>query len=329
MARSPASFRLPDPTAAIRIGISSCLLGQEVRFDGGHKEDRFISRTLSNYFEYVPVCPEFEVGMGVPRESLRLVGDPESPRLITVRTKIDHTRDMHRFSAARVRELAVEHLDGYIFKKDSPSCGIERVRVYNEETGMAVRQGIGMFAREFMARFPLVPVEEEGRLSDPVLRENFIERVFCHWRWRNLVADGFTRGRLVAFHTAHKLLLLAHSPQHYEQMGRLVARPKEHKPAELARRYGELLAAGLEIKATARKHVNVMTHIAGYFKKQLSADEKAELQALITDYRQGLVPLVVPITLIKHYVRKFDISYLHDQVYLNPHPKELMLRNHV
>ena len=329
MVTKAATNRLPDPTGPIRIGISSCLLGEEVRFDGGHKEDRFISRTLNAYFEYVPVCPELEVGMGVPRESLRLVGDPASPRLLTVRTKIDHTHSMLKFAASRVRELAAENLDGYIFKKDSPSCGMERVRVYGAESGMAVRQGIGMFARAFMERFPLVPAEEEGRLSDPVLRENFIERVFCHWRWRHLLADGLTRGRLVAFHTAHKLVLLAHSPEHYAEMGRLVAGAKALRPSELATRYGELLAAGLQVKATSRKHTNVLQHIAGYFKEHLSPDEKAELQSVIADYRQGLVPLIVPITLVKHHVRKFDVSYLSDQVYLNPHPKELMLRNHV
>jgi uncharacterized protein YbgA (DUF1722 family) len=180
-----------------------------------------------------------------------------------------------------------------------------------------------------MERFPLVPVEEEGRLSDPLLRENFIERVFCHWRWRHLLTGGLSRGRLVAFHTAHKLLLLAHSPQHYAEMGRLVAGAKAIRPSELAARYGELLAAGLHVKATSRKHTNVLHHIAGYFKKALSADEKAELLGVIDDYRQGLVPLIVPVTLVKHYVRKLDVSYLSDQVYLNPHPKELMLRNHV
>ncbi len=329
MAKPTASKSRRDPTGPIRIGISSCLLGQEVRFDGGHKEDRFITRTLSRYFEYVPVCPELEVGMGVPRESLRLVGDPDAPRLVTVRTKADHTSSMLKFATARVRALEAHDLDGYIFKKDSPSCGIERVRVYSEETGMAVRQGIGIFARIFIERFPLVPVEEEGRLSDPVLRENFIERVFCHWRWRHLLAAGFRRGRLVAFHTAHKLLVLAHSPKHYQMMGRLVAEAKDHRPAELAARYGELLAAGLKVKATARKHANVLHHVAGYFKRDLSSDDKAELLAVIDDYRTGLVPLVVPLTLIQHYVRKFEVAYLRDQVYLNPHPKELMLRNHV
>jgi uncharacterized protein YbgA (DUF1722 family)/uncharacterized protein YbbK (DUF523 family) len=321
----------PAPSAEalepIRIGISSCLLGENVRYDGGHKEDRFITQTLSRYFEYVPVCPELEVGMGVPREAIRLAGDPESPRLLGVRSEIDHTVEMQRFSARRVRELASQELDGYIFKKDSPSCGTQRVRVW--EGGVAVRKGIGMFAAAFMAEFPLVPVEEEGRLSDPVLRESFIERVFCHHRWRTFRKSGLTRGRLVAFHTAHKLLVLAHSPRHYQELGRLVAAAKSLRPSELADRYGATLLAALAVKATPRKHANVLEHIAGYFKRDLSTAEKEELQGLITDYREGLVPLIVPLTLVKHYVRKLGVEYLEGQVYLNPHPKELMLRNHV
>jgi uncharacterized protein YbgA (DUF1722 family)/uncharacterized protein YbbK (DUF523 family) len=334
---SKRTAAVPKRTAAvtaegqesIRVGISSCLLGENVRYDGGHKEDRFITQTLSQYFEYVPVCPELEVGMGVPREAIRLVGDPESPRLLGVRSAIDHTLGMQRFAARRVRELAALDLDGYIFKKDSPSCGTMRVRVYDEESGIAARKGVGMFARAFMAEFPLIPVEEEGRLSDPVLRENFIVRVFCHQRWRLLRRGGVTRGRLVAFHTAHKLLVLAHSPRHYQDLGRLVAAAKSHRPAELAERYGKLLLAALALKATPRKHANVLQHIAGYFKRELTAGEKEELQGVIDDYRRGLVPLIVPITLVQHYVRRLKIDYLAGQVYLNPHPKELMLRNHV
>jgi uncharacterized protein YbgA (DUF1722 family)/uncharacterized protein YbbK (DUF523 family) len=317
-----------DAGEPIRVGISSCLLGESVRYDGGHREDRFITQTLSQYFDYVPVCPELEFGLGVPREAIRLVGDPASPRLLGVRSATDHTAGMQRFAARRARELAALELDGYIFKKDSPSCGTMRVRVYGEENGIAVRKGIGIFARAFMAEFPLVPVEEEGRLSDPILRENFIVRVFCHQRWR-LLRKAFTRGRLVDFHTAHKLLVLAYSPRHYQELGRLVAAAKSLRPAELADRYGALLLGALALKATPRKHANVLQHIAGYFKRQLAAGEKEELQGVIDDYRRGLVPLIVPVTLIKHYVRRFEVEYLAGQIYLNPHPKELMLRNHV
>ncbi len=219
-------------------------------------------------------------------------------------------------------------LSGYVFKKGSPSCGIERVRIYNEH-GMPSRNGVGLFARAFMKQFPLIPVEEEGRLCDPTLRENFIERVFCYRRWQDLVQRGVTRQALVQFHTIHKYLLLAHHPQQYEVLGRLVGQAHQYRPKELAHRYGELFMNTLAVKATVRKHVNVLQHIIGHFKERLGAHEKAELLGVIGDYHHGLTPLIVPLTLIKHYVQIFDVSYIRDQVYLNPHPKELMLRNHV
>jgi uncharacterized protein YbgA (DUF1722 family) len=194
---------------------------------------------------------------------------------------------------------------------------------------MPGRKGVGLFARAYVERFPLIPVEEEGRLCDPLLRENFIERVFCYRRWRDLLQSGVTRQAVVQFHTIHKYLLFAHSAQHYQRLGRLVAQVKEYRPNDLVLRYGELLMQALAVKATVRKHVNVLQHILGYFKERLDAAEKAELVGVIADYHQGLTPLIVPLTLIKHYVQIFDVAYIRDQVYLNPHPKELMLRNHV
>jgi uncharacterized protein YbgA (DUF1722 family) len=228
----------------------------------------------------------------------------------------------------RVAGLKNLDLSGYVFKKGSPSCGIERVRIYNEH-GMPNRNGVGLFARAFIEQFPLIPVEEEGRLCEPTLRENFIERVFCYRRWQDLVQSGVTRQALVQFHTIHKYVLLAHSPQQYEVLGRLVGQAHQHRPKELAHRYGELFMKALAVKATVRKHVNVLQHILGYFKERLGAHEKTELLGVIGDYHQELTPLVVPLTLIKHYVQIFDVSYILDQAYLNPHPKELMLRNHV
>ena len=194
---------------------------------------------------------------------------------------------------------------------------------------MPSRNGVGLFARAFIEQFPLIPVEEEGRLCDPTLRENFIERVFCYRRWQDLVQSGVTRQALVQFHTIHKYLLLAHSPQQCEVLGRLVGQAHQYRPKELAHRYGELFMKALAVKATVRKHVNVLQHILGYFKERLGAHEKAELLGVIGDYHQELTPLIVPLTLIKHYVQIFDVGYIRDQVYLNPHPKELMLRNHV
>jgi len=315
-------------TAPLRLGISRCLLGDEVRFDGGHKRDSFLTDVFGRYVEWVPVCPEVEAGLGTPREAMRLVGNAQNPRLVTIKSKTDHTRALETLTTNRIAQLMELDLSGYVFKKGSPSCGIERVRLYNEH-GIPNRTGVGLFARAFIEEFPLIPVEEEGRLCEPTLRENFIERVFCYRRWQDLVQSGVTRQALMQFHTIHKYLLLAHSPQQCEVLGRLVGQAHQHSPKELAHRYGELFMKVLAVKATVRKHVNVLQHILGYFKERLGAPEKAELLGVIGDYHHGLTPLIVPLTLIKHYVQIFDVGYIRDQVYLNPHPKELMLRNHV
>ena len=314
--------------AKIRLGISSCLLGNAVRYDGGHKLDRFLTDTLGRYVDYVPVCPEVECGMSIPRESMRLEGNPDSPRLVTTRTKIDKTEQMLGWAERRVAELGKEGLMGFIFKSDSPSSGMERVKVYNEKN-MASKTGIGMFARVFIRHFPLLPVEEEGRLHDPVLRESFIERIFVLARWREILAGDGSRGSLVAFHTKHKLLILSHSNRHYQEMGKLVAGAKQIPRQKLFDEYQKQLMEGLKIKATPKKNSNVLMHMAGYFKDQLSSDEKAELIEIIELYRKELIPLIVPITLVNHYVRKFRQPYLADQYYLRPHPIELQLRNHV
>jgi uncharacterized protein YbgA (DUF1722 family)/uncharacterized protein YbbK (DUF523 family) len=315
-------------TLPLRLGISRCLLGEEVRFDGGHRRDAFLTEVLGRYVEWVPVCPEVEAGLGTPREAMRLVGNPQSPRLVTIERRIDHTRALETMTTNRIEGLKNLDLSGYVFKKSSPSCGIARVRLYNEH-GVPSRKGVGLFARAFIEQFPLIPVEEEGRLCEPTLRENFIERVFCYRRWQDLVQSGVTRQALTQFHTIHKYLLLAHSPQQYEVLGRLIGQAHQHRPKELANRYGELFMNTLAVKATVHKHVNVLQHILGYFKERLGAHEKAELLSVIGDYHHGLTPLLVPLTLIKHYVQSFDVSYIRDQVYLNPHSKELMLRNHV
>jgi uncharacterized protein YbgA (DUF1722 family)/uncharacterized protein YbbK (DUF523 family) len=315
-------------TAPLRIGISRCLLGHEVRYDGGHKRDQFLTEVLGCYVEWVPVCPEVEAGLGTPREAMRLVGDADRPRLITIKSGSDYTEVLESTTVVRIQSLKKLDLSGYVFKKDSPSCGMERVRLYNPH-GMPNRQGIGIFARAFMNHFPLIPVEEEGRLCDPGLRENFIERVFCYRRYQDLVNGGFTRQAVVRFHTIHKYLLMAHSQPHYQALGRLVGQADRHRPRELVVAYGEIFMKALRVKATVRKHVNVLQHIVGFFKNRLSAQEKRELLGVIDDYHRELTPLIVPMTLIKHYVRMFEVGYIRDQVYLNPHPKELMLRNHV
>jgi uncharacterized protein YbgA (DUF1722 family)/uncharacterized protein YbbK (DUF523 family) len=312
----------------IRLGISTCLLGENVRYDGGHKLDRFLTDTLGQYVEYVSVCPEVECGFGIPRESLRLVGHPDAPRLVTVRTNEDHTERMVNWAKKRVRELEKESLCGFIFKSDSPSSGMERVRVY-KENGMPVKKGVGMFAREFMTHFPLIPLEEDGRLHDPGLRENFIERIFTMKRWREMLDKKWSVGNLVAFHTIHKLLVLSHSKKHHRMMGKLVAAGKTISINELYETYESLLMEALKLKATVKKNTNVLQHLMGYFKKQISPDEKQELLEIINQYHDGYIPLVVPITLINHYTRKYEQPFLSQQIYLKPHPVEFKLRNHV
>lgn len=313
---------------SILLGVSSCLLGNPVRYDGGHQRDPYIIQTLGQYVRYLPVCPEVECGMPIPRESLRLVGPPENPRLLTRKTGEDHTEAMQAWAQKRLDALEKENLCGFIFKGGSPSSGMERVKVYNEKGHMVTKTGVGIFAKAFMERFPLIPVEEDGRLHDPVLRENFIIRIFALTRWRE-ARKAMKLGDLVAFHTDNKLLILAHSTEHYREMGRLVAKGKAMETKDLFREYETLLLQALSRKSTARKNTNVLQHMLGYFKQILPDAERKELLDLITRYHKGQLPLIVPMTLFGHHVRKYDVAYLARQTYMNPHPAELALRNHV
>ena len=312
----------------LRIGVSSCLLGRPVRYDGGHKHDRWITDVLGPHVEFVPVCPELECGLGVPREAMHLAGDPAAPRLVTIRSGQDLTDRMLGFSRQRVEALAAEDLCGFIFKSDSPSSGMERGKVYGAPGSSRLKRGVGLFARTFMERFPLIPVEEEGRLHDPGLRENFIEAIFTLRRWRDFRRAPTAAG-WIAFHAAHKYLLMAHSPVLLRQLGRLVAAPPRRGLEAALAPYEELLLAALRTKPTPSKHANVLMHLLGYFKDDLSGDEKAELLEVIDHYRAGHVPLIVPVTLLRHHVRLHRKAYLTDQFYLDPHPVELALRNHV
>ena len=316
-------------TKPIRIGISSCLLGDEVRFDGGHKRDPVLTDTLGPLVEWVRVCPEVEVGMGVPRETLRLVKVGADTRMMTTRTGVDHTDSMRAYAARRTRELDALDLRGYVLKKDSPSCGMERVKVFRTGSDAPVRTGVGIYAAVLKQRFPTLPIEEEGRLQDPVLRENFIERVFAYDRLRTLFDGRWTLKDLNAFHSAHKMTLLAHSTANYNRLGQLVATASSMPRDNLRSEYESLFMATLRIVATAKRHTNALMHMAGHLKKLLDPVSKAELVATIDEYRRGLVPLVVPLTLLRHYVRIHAIAYLSGQTYLEPHPRELMLRNRV
>jgi uncharacterized protein YbgA (DUF1722 family)/uncharacterized protein YbbK (DUF523 family) len=316
--------------APIRIGVSTCLLGSSVRWDGGHKRDAFLVDRLGPFVEWVPVCPEVEIGLGVPREPIHLArergGGPL--RLVASRSGTDWTARMQRFGERRARELEGLDLCGYVLKKGSPSCGLERVPVRNA-AGMPEKNGRGLFAAALLDAAPLLPVEEEGRLTDPRLREGWIERVFAYRRLRSLLAARFSLASLVRFHTAHKLQLLAHAPARYAALGRLVATAKALPPAALRARYAEGFMQALRPQATPRRHVNVLQHALGHFRRRLDAPDRRELAALIDDYGRGLVPLIVPITLLRHHVARLGVEYLAGQVYLEPHPKELMLRNHV
>jgi uncharacterized protein YbgA (DUF1722 family)/uncharacterized protein YbbK (DUF523 family) len=304
-------------------------MGENVRYDGGHKRDRFLLNTLGEFVEWVPVCPEVEIGLPIPREAMHLEGDPDHPRLITIKTGNDYTGKMQTWARERLDQLAEEELHGFVFKSRSPSSGLYRVTIYDQH-GMPSRTGTGIFPREVMRRFPLLPLEEEGRLHDMGLRENFIERIFVYYRWKCLLREDPTPGGLVAFHTAHKLTMMAHSPKHYTNMGRLVANAGMRDWEELAAEYGAMLTEGLAVMGTRGKHVNVLQHLMGFLKESLSKEDKAELLALIADYQGGLVPLIVPLTLLRHHLKRDPVAdWVHQQVYLHPYPKELMLRNHV
>jgi len=301
----------------VMLGISSCLLGRRVRYDGGQRRDPYLVETLGRFVDWLPVCPEVEAGLGVPREAMRLVGvpggEPGQLRLVGRKSGADYTAELAGWTSRRLRLLADEELCGFVLKSRSPSCALGR----------------GLFARAFIEAFPTVPVEDERRLGDAARRGNFIERVLVLSRWRELRRERATVGRLVSFHSDHKYLIMAHSPAHLRQLGRLVAGAKEVGPAEACRRYLPLLMEGMGRIATVRKNVNVLQHMMGYFSKFLTTGEKRELLTAIDDYHRQRVPLVVPLTLLRHYARKYDEPFLKRQYYLNPDPAELMLKNRV
>ena len=312
----------------LRLGISSCLIGEKVRFDGGHKRDVFLVESLGPFVEWVPVCPELECGMGSPREALRLIRKGGDVHLVTTKTARDYTDTMRRYARRRLDELAGGDLCGFVLKKDSPSCGLERVKEYGS-AGVPVKSGRGIFAAALVERCPTLPMEEEGRLSDPRLRENFIERIFAYRRLRDFFDSRWALGDLVRFHTRQKMTLLAHVPEAYRQLGRMVAAAKSIPREEVGERYTTKFMETLRAIATPRRHANVLQHMLGHFKDALDRDSRLELLELIEAHRTGRVPLIVPITLLRHHIRRCRIEYLADQVYLDPHPAELMLRNHV
>ena len=315
---------------SIRIGISSCLLGQKVRYDGGHKRDRFATDVLEPFVEWVPLCPEVEIGLGIPRPTIRLERDPErGVRLVMPKTDEDLTARMAEWSEMKVAAILELDLCGYILKKDSPSCGMERVKVY-DANDVPARDGTGIFAEALLRLAPHIPVEEEGRLNDPRLRENFIARVFSMRRWKDMEREGVTRHRLMEFHARHKFLCMARNQAGTRRLGRLLGSAgRSDSPAGLARAYQDEFTAVMSRPPSRKGHTNVLQHLAGYVSDALDREDRGELTDAIERYRQGLLPLVVPITLLRHHVRRQEQEYLLEQAYLSPHPHELMLLNHV
>ncbi len=317
-----------DRDEDLRVGVSMCLLGEQVRYDGGHKRHHYVCDVLGRYFTFVPVCPEVELGLGTPRETLRLVRDADSIRMVAQASGTDHTPAMTAYAAGRARQLATLDLDGYVLKRDSPSCGMERVRTYTT-AGMPSPSARGLFADALIKELPLLPVEEEGRLGDATLRESFVERVFAHNRLRRLFRGRWTIKHLIEFQAAEKYLLMAHSPQAQRELGRLVADARQRSRSDLAAEYRDGFMSAIRRPIPKRRHVNVLHHLLGFFKRELGDDEKRELIEAIDDFSDGRTPLLVPLTLIRHHIRRNGLEYLAVQSYLSPHPKELMLRNHV
>lgn len=312
----------------IRIGISACLLGHKVRFDGGHKRDAFVTDVLTRFMEFIPVCPEAAIGLGVPRPPIRLMGSATRPRAVGVKNpELDVTNVLEEFAHRKSSEAA--DISGYIVKRGSPSCGMERVKIFHHEKAMPEKKGSGIFTRTLQKNLPLLPVEEEGRLNDPVLRENFINRVYVYRRWQHLVSAGLTPARLIAFHTDHKYLLMSHCQLTYKELGKMLANLSSGSFDDCANRYIHGLMNALKRRVNRRRHSNVLQHIAGYLKHSLDRDDKMELCDIIDAYRHAELPLVVPVTLLKHFFRRYPNSYISRQFYLQPYPEALCLRNAV
>lgn len=314
-------------SAKPRIGISACLTGSNVRYNGGHKASALCRELLEAHFEWVPLCPEMAIGLGTPRDPIRLVGDPNAPEVVGTRNPALNVAGPLRAYGERMAEELTD-ICGYIFMQKSPSCGLERVKVYQANGHPAVKGGRGAYADAFCALRPELPVEEEGRLHDPVLRENFISRVYAYADWQQLLADGLSRGALISFHSRYKYLLMANNPQAYRDIGKLLGTmSRDDDPRQLGQHYFGQLMNALTRCASRGNHSNVLQHLSGYFRNVLDSDDKAELQQVINQYQEGIVPLVVPLTLLKHHLRNHPDPYLLQQAYLHPHPAGLGLRN--
>lgn len=305
--------------------VSACLLGQEVRYDGGHKRFPYLD-ALADYLELCPVCPEVGIGLGAPRPPVHLVSKENGLYLLEANDCCrDHSEAMRAF-AARQAEAMVQ-ADGFIAKKDSPSCGMARVRVYDLKGHLLHKRGIGLFTAVLKQALPQLPIEEEGRLNDSALRENFLTRVFVHHRWRKLQAEGITPASLLEFHTRHKYLVMAHSLRTYRLLGRMLSDLAKPSLFEIAARYFAELMAALAKPARRPNHANALQHLAGYLSSHLDGCDRQELMAIIEAYRRGEVPLIVPVTLLRHHQSRIQNPYLMHQYYLDPYPASLGVWN--
>jgi len=308
----------------IVIGVSACLLGEQVRFDGGHKHQSYITETLGKFFTFKSFCPEMAIGLGAPRETLRLVEREGDVRCIGNKTPsldvTDALRDVAEQQAHWHKDLC-----GYILKKDSPSCGMERVKVYSTDVGE--RKGVGLYAEVLQRNFPLLPIEEEGRLGDPLLRENFLKRVFAYKHWRELLKEGISQHKLTDFHAQYKYVLLAHHQDRTRELGHRLANAAKENIHDVAEWYFAEWMSILTIRASSKNHVNVLMHLQGFLKTDIDAGDKKELSETIENYRSGLLPLIVPVVLLRHHFRRYPKPFVEKSRYLNPHPAELMLLN--
>lgn len=309
----------------ITLGISSCLLGNEVRHDGGHNRNVYVNSTLSEYFNFRPYCPEVAIGLGVPRPTIRLTRSDSGIRLTgSDNTGLDLTDDMNSWSTGAL--VGMRDLSGFILKNNSPSCGMERVRLY-DANGAPSRDGIGLFADALMQAMPWLPVEEEGRLNDAMLRENFVQRVFSYYRWQQMTQKPFSISALMEFHQRHKFILLTHDEEEYRQLGPMIAGVTKENLQQVADAYLLRMMTCLKARASRKRHSNVLMQVMGFLKNKINSDDKQELIEMLDNYRNGRVPLIVPITLMRHHLRRYPDEYISSQYYMSPYPEELMLRN--
>ncbi|WP_339671951.1 DUF523 and DUF1722 domain-containing protein [Dasania marina] len=328
MTQAADSNNQQTQTKAIPVGLSACLAGQPVRYNGGHSQSRLCLDTLSQHFDFKTFCPEVAAGFGTPRPTMRLTGDPANPRLqLSNDDQQDFTEQLQQGFSEQLAQF--EHLDGYILMKNSPSCGLKRIKIYQANGYPHTERGQGLFTAALIERYPLLPVEEEGRLQDPHLRENFILRVYAHHNFRADVSLAPSHHTLLQFHSSYKYVLMAHNQPLYRELGRMLANAKQSDLSPLMAQYFSLFMQALSEPATVKNHCNTLLHILGYLKKSVPSEARQHIAAVIHKYRVGQLPLVTPMTLLKHYIEQFGSDYIKGQRYFEPYPETLCLSNNI